>query len=324
MVEAQKEQPRELTAQPVRRKSSGRPRPREASMKPYIPGRLYHYFPGDTYISPVTVPGLVFRACPSLAFYARVFLKTTHWLTSRAAKGQCDDAAWTYASAMVAEDCERAGMRFIITGMDVLDRLDGPCVIVANHMSTLETFVLPAIVRPHRPVTFIVKRSLTGMPFFGPVMRSRDPVVVDRKNPREDLTTILREGCDRLERGISVIVFPQSTRALHFDPAHFNTVGVKLARRAGVPVVPLALKTDAWGQGSRVKELGRITPDNDVLFRFFDPIAIQGSGHAEHKAVLACISSHMQYWSGRQQAKDAGRPVPPPYPPDWEMPEVAR
>ncbi len=293
-------------------------------MQPYDPDKLYRYFPGDTYVSPMTVPDLLSRVWPSLPFYVRVFLKTTHWGTSRAAKGVFTDEAWAYSSARIAEDCEHTGLRFFVTGMDVLDRVGGPCVIVANHMSTLETYVLPAIVRPHRPVTFIVKRSLIEMPFFGPLMRSRDPVVVDRKNPREDLTTIMNEGCERLKRGVSIIVFPQSTRALHFDPSHFNTIGVKLARRAGVPVVPLALKTDAWGQGKKIKELGKVCPEKDVLFRFFDPIEIQGSGHAEHKVVLECISSHMRWWADRQRAKDEGRPVPPVLPPDWKMPEVRR
>ncbi|MDO5537829.1 MAG: lysophospholipid acyltransferase family protein [Desulfovibrionaceae bacterium] len=293
-------------------------------MENFTPGKMLNYFPGDTYVSPVTVPNLVSRVFPSPSFYARVFLKTTHWLTSRAAKGLCDDEHWCYASAMVAEDCERSGLRFHVMGMDILEKMDGPCVIVANHMSTLETFILPAIVRPRFPVTFIVKRSLVEMRFFGPVMRSRDPVVVDRKNPREDLTTIMREGVDRLKKGVSVIVFPQYTRALHFDPSHFNTIGVKLARKAGVPVVPLALKTDAWGQGKKIKELGPVRPDNDVMFRFFPPITIEGSGHAEHKAILECISSHMNYWTRRQEAKDAGKPVPPVLDPDFTLPEVQR
>ncbi len=291
-------------------------------MRQYQPGVLTTRFPGDSYVSPEFRPGLAARLLPSVSFYVLSFLRDTHWLTSLAAKGLCDDTAWCFGSSLIADDCETSGMRFHIHGMDVLRRLDGPCVIVANHMSTLETYILPCILRPHMPVTFIVKRSLTEMPFFGAVMRSRDPVVVDRKNPREDLTTILRQGCERLAKGVSIVVFPQSTRALRFDPAHFNTIGEMLARRAGVPVVPLALRTDAWGQGRKIKELGKIDPSKDVLFRFFEPIMVRGSGHAEHKAIVEALLETLRHWEERQKAKDEGRRVPPVVDPAFRFPAI--
>ena len=158
----------------------------------------------------------------------------------------------------MTELIERVGCPVSIEGMENISATRGPCVFVANHMSTLETFMLPGIIRPHRAVTFVMKKSLVTLPFFGAVMRSRDPIVVGRTNPREDLTAVLEGGVERLKKGISIIVFPQSTRTPDFDPQHFNTIGVKLARKAGVPVVPLALKTDAWGTGKKLKELGPI------------------------------------------------------------------
>ena len=48
---------------------------------------------------------------------------------------------------------------------------------------------------------------------------------------------------------ISVLIFPQTTRELFFDPKKFNTLGIKLAKRAKVPVIPIAVKTDAWWHG---------------------------------------------------------------------------
>jgi 1-acyl-sn-glycerol-3-phosphate acyltransferase len=84
-------------------------------------------------------------------------------------------------------------------------KTDGPVVFVGNHMSTLETFVLPCVIQPVNRVAFVVKESLLTTPFFGPVMRSRDPVVVGRKNPREDLKTVLEQGAEKIKNGISVI-----------------------------------------------------------------------------------------------------------------------
>jgi hypothetical protein len=45
-------------------------------------------------------------------------------------------------------------------------------------------------------------------------------------------------GLARLKQGISIVVFPQTTRMVDFDASQFNSIGVKLAKKAGVPVVP--------------------------------------------------------------------------------------
>ena len=293
-------------------------------LDPYEPGRIQTTFHGDSYSSPELHPDIISRYFPSLMLYSRIYVKTGAWILSKTNRGAFDNAAKCYASSMVADACERTGISLHIMGMDVLDNIGGPCVIVANHMSTLETFLLPCILWPHLPVTFVVKRALTDMPLFGACMRAYDPVIVDRKNPREDLAVILREGCKRLEKGISVIVFPQSTRSLHFDPHKFNSIGVKLARKAGVPVVPVAVKTDAWGQGKKLKEFGPIRPEKDVLVRIFPPIDIAGAGRAEQEDIMDVLGTHVRYWEERQKAKDAGRPVPPVLGPECTLPLTSR
>ena len=213
----------------------------------------------STYVSTAPQLGAPARF-PALRFYSSLLAGPVFWLCRRAAKGLCDDSAWVHASLRVTELIERVGCPVSIEGMENISATRGPCVFVANHMSTLETFMLPGIIRPHRAVTFVMKKSLVTLPFFGAVMRSRDPIVVGRTNPREDLTAVLEGGVERLKKGISIIVFPQSTRTPDFDPQHFNTIGVKLARKAGVPVVPLALKTDAWGTGKKLNTVA-VSPE---------------------------------------------------------------
>ena len=73
-------------------------------------------------------------------------------------------------------------------------------------------------------------------------MRSRNPIVVGRTDPRKDFETVMNGGAERLKNGISIIIFPQSTRSLDFKPEEFNSLGVKLAKKAGVQVVPVAIK----------------------------------------------------------------------------------
>lgn len=251
---------------------------------------------GNSYRSEEVAPVSRSALLCSLQFYSRLFLGPVRWLCARAAKGECTDAAWVYASTQVADLMEQAGCPILVDGMDAIEATDGPCVFVANHMSTLETFLLPGIIRPRRQVTFVVKQSLTTMPFFGAVMRSRRPITVTRTNPREDLTAVLDGGTRLLREGISIIVFPQSTRSRVFDEQHFNSIGIKLARKAGVPVVPLALKTDAWGKGKYVKELGPIRSGMPVRFQFGAPMTITGNGKEEHAAACDFIRSHLQRW----------------------------
>ena len=60
----------------------------------------------------------------------------------------------------------RVGRRpaLIAQGLEIVQRLASPCVFIGNHMSILETFVLPCLIVPHRNVTFVVKESLITYP----------------------------------------------------------------------------------------------------------------------------------------------------------------
>jgi len=257
---------------------------------------------GGAYREPARERPAALRLWPGLAFYARV-LAIVFRASARAKRGTYDDAAWCQSSLQTLRALERAGVRCEITGVQHVAALTGPCVFIGNHMSTLETFVLPVILAPLRPVTFVVKQSLLDYPVFGAVMRSREPIVVGRTNPREDLKAVLDRGVERLARGVSVVVFPQTTRTPVFDPAQFNTIGVKLAKRAGAPVVPLALKTDAWGNGRLIKEWGRIDPAKTVHFAFGTPRGIATRGGEEHEEIIRYIGAHVAAWGGTVKAR---------------------
>jgi len=252
----------------------------------------------DTYrTSPQHPRSLLARLSPwpEPAFYPPV-LRIVFRASRLARQGRYGDDQWVESSQGIIRVMESVGMQLTVEGLEHLRGLDGPVVFVGNHMSTLETFVLPSIIQPVRPVTFVVKESLLTYPVFGPVMRSRNPVAVGRSNPREDLKAVLEGGQERLARGISLIVFPQTTRTPVFDPEQFNTIGVKLAARAGVPVVPLALKTDAWGNGRKLKDFGKVNPSLPVHFRFGAPIPPEGKGAAAQEATVRFIRDALAEW----------------------------
>jgi 1-acyl-sn-glycerol-3-phosphate acyltransferase len=257
------------------------------------------------YVSPVATPAWFARAFPGGAFYGR--LASIVWRASRQARRGCyGDAEWIGSSIETLRALEAAGVRIAVEGLGGFAGLDGPAVVVGNHMSTLETFVLPCLLAPHRRVTFVVKRELVEMPVFKHVMISRQPVVVGRAQAREDLKIVLEEGEARLRAGTSVIVFPQTTRAATWTPAEFNSIGVKLAKRAGVPVVPLALRTDAWGIGRWVKDVGWLRPARPVRIAFGPPLAVAGNGRDAQEALVRFISDKMAAWGVPCLARPAG------------------
>jgi 1-acyl-sn-glycerol-3-phosphate acyltransferase len=227
-----------------------------------------------------------------LVFYAKI--STFVLKASRLCKkGIYTNDHWIQSSINTVKALESVGGRFEIENLDVIRKMNSPCVFVSNHMSILETFVLPCLIQPYRDVTFVIKESLLSFPFFKNVMRSRNPITVGRNNPREDLKTVLKEGQRRINAGISVVIFPQTTRSIHFDPKRFNSLGVKLAKRCKVPVIPIALKTDVWGTGSKFKDFGKVSPKKTAHFTFSDPLTVEGSGKEEHKFILEFIAGKL-------------------------------
>ncbi|MDY0274442.1 MAG: lysophospholipid acyltransferase family protein [Desulfomicrobium sp.] len=249
----------------------------------------------NTYMTPAHPVSLFSRLCPTAAFYWRT-LSIVCQAAWRTRKGY-SNAQWIEDSRTFIRYCEASGLRFLAENVYNYTNLPGPCVIVANHMSTLETFCLPGLLSGIRPISFVLKRSLTTYPIFGRVVNVTQPIVVDRVNAREDFKVVMEQGLDRLQRGLSVIVFPQTTRTPSLDRQAFNTIGIKLAKKAGVPVLPLALKTDAWGTGRLFKDFGPIHPQRRVHFCFGSPLTIHGPGKNEHEEVVEFISWKLAGWS---------------------------
>ena len=216
-----------------------------------------------------------------------------------AVRGLYDDEAWAQSSLDVVDSLERCSARFAIEGMDRLRAVPGPLVIVANHMSTLETLVLPGLVCPIKTVTFVVKRKLLQGLVWGPVMRSRDPIAVSRSSPRADLEAVLGKGKALLAAGTSIVIFPQGTRKDVWDRSEFNSLGVKLAAEAGVRVMPVALKTDYWGSSGLFRGFGPVHRDRLIHIEFGEALPVSGRGKQEHQACLDFIESRLKQWGAR-------------------------
>jgi 1-acyl-sn-glycerol-3-phosphate acyltransferase len=253
----------------------------------------------DHYDSPEDTPQLwLHKWLPhfQVAFKYK-FLRVNFHARKLCVRGQYPTEEWAHSSLRVMKVLESCGGRFHISGLENIRACPGPVVFIGNHMSTLETMVLPFLIAQIKDVTFVVKESLVESWAFGPVMRSRDPIVVSRHNSREDLVKVMTRGQEILSGGRSLAIFPQSTRRTEFNPAEFNSLGVKLASKAGVPVIPFALKTDFWRNGRFVKDLGPLDRFNrDVYFTFGPAMRIVGSGKEENKKIIEFIQTSLAAW----------------------------
>ncbi|MBW2182119.1 MAG: 1-acyl-sn-glycerol-3-phosphate acyltransferase [Deltaproteobacteria bacterium] len=259
----------------------------------------------DYRTSPATISKFS-KTFPSLSFYS-YFVRLVFKSGIKAKQGQYDSKAWRQDSLNLLHALERIGVCLKITGFEHLEQLQPPYVVIANHMSTLETVALPSILLPFTNITFIVKQSLLKYPFFGHILRARDPIAVNRINPRQDMKTVMEEGLNKLKNDISIIVFPQTTRTIYLDPKHFSSIGIKLAQRADVPVVPLALLSDAWGNGKHLKDFGRIDVSKKVYFAFGEPMWVQSRGKEEHQAIVQFINRKLEAWKNPKQFKSVSK-----------------
>lgn len=213
-----------------------------------------------------------------------------------AKKGGFTDEKWCRDAQLVIRFVESVGGRLEVGGLEGFARQSGPFVFIANHMSMLDTFLLPGMILPFHSVTFVVKEALLRYPIFGAIMRAVKPVAVERQNPRKDLKVVLEKGQRLLGQNRSIIIFPQATRSAAFDSETFNTLGVKLARKAGVPVVPVALKTDFQQNGRLIKEMGPVRQKKTVHVQFGPPMPVDGSGQAAHSQVVSFIQRNLSGW----------------------------
>jgi len=211
-------------------------------------------------------------------------------------KGKYSNILWCDASFYIIKTIEGCGGKIHIKGMDNISKASGPVVVIGNHMSSLETFVIPGLVCPKKPATFVVKQSLMDLPRFGTIMKASKAIAVGRKSPIEDFKTVMKEGIELIKSGTSIIIFPQSTRGVKFTPEEFNSIGVKLAKNAGVPIIPVAVKSDFWGNGRILKDIGPIYREKEIYFEFGEAINVEGNGKETHQRIINFIVTKLKEW----------------------------
>jgi 1-acyl-sn-glycerol-3-phosphate acyltransferase len=131
--------------------------------------------------------------------------------------------------------CAVVGIRLQIEGQE---HLAHPAVIVANHQSTLEAFIVPAVVTAKTRI--IGKKEHGRVPFFGWVFRATGQILVDRGDTAGARAAI-EASLAKLPPSVSLYVCPEGTRSKDGTLLPFKKGAFHMAIQLKRPVVPLTL-----------------------------------------------------------------------------------
>ena len=119
---------------------------------------------------------------------------------------------------------------------------EGPCVVVSNHRSDLDPFLL--IVNIKRPINWFGASYLWNIPLFSDFLRGIGAIPVSKY--KSEIRAAFDHAIELLEQGQAVGIFPEGwdyIAANQFDwsVGQFQTGFARIAMKVGAPVVPMAL-----------------------------------------------------------------------------------
>jgi putative phosphoserine phosphatase/1-acylglycerol-3-phosphate O-acyltransferase len=140
-----------------------------------------------------------------------------------------------------------AGLEFEIAGIEHLEAVR-PAIFTFNHQSYLDSMVMAHLVR-HDFVAFC-KQEVANNRILGPLLRAHGTIFVDRE--AGDQSPCLQQAKDALRAGKSLVIAPEGTRSATGELLEFKQGAFYLARKMGVPIVPVILHnvSDALPKGN--------------------------------------------------------------------------
>jgi len=192
----------------------------------------------DVLVAIVTVPFGIVLAVAGFALP----LKLRFWLV------RCWRRCFTFFERYIL------GIRVEVIGAENIPK--EACIVISNHQSAWETVGLQTL---FYPCVFVLKEELLKIPFFGWGLSAVKMIAIDRESSKKALKKVTDQGIDRIQSGISVVVFPEGTRADADTLLPFQIGGAYLASKCNAPVVPVAHNAGRiWPSGASIKGPGVI------------------------------------------------------------------
>ena len=180
---------------------------------------------------------------------------------------------WRFFEMLVVALARLLRWRVHVEGLEHVPR-HGGAVLAFNHHSYLDFVALawPMVRELRRPVRFLAKREVWSSRWLGWAARSVGAVPVDRASASARAGAF-DAAVEALRADDLVAVAPEQTISESFELLPFRTGAVRMAQRAGTPLVPVV----GWGtqrcatKGSRP----RLVTGLPVMIRFGSPLILE-------------------------------------------------
>jgi len=169
-------------------------------------------------------------------------------------------------------------IRIEVEGLENIPAI-GPCVLVPNHQSLLDPFVVQGVCP--REVATMTKSTQFGSPLFRWLLGRVSAFPVRRYRVDPQAVRVLMR---RLSEGKVVCVYPEGERSWDGRLQPFRRGTMRVLLRAGVPVIPVGIQGmyDVWPRWRRRPRAGR-----PVFVRFGSPLEFGAlTTRAEREAAL--------------------------------------
>lgn len=175
-----------------------------------------------------------------------------------------DQTAKKWARSLV----KVAGVTVVTTGEENIPP-EGSVLFVSNHQGNFDIPILLGYIE--KPKAFIAKIELLKFPLIRTWMIHLKCVFMDRSDIRQSLK-VINQAADHLKEGYSMVIFPEGTRSKNESLGEFKPGSLKLALKAGVPIVPVAIQ----GSYKIMEQNGFLIKPAHVEITIFAPIPTAG------------------------------------------------
>ena len=167
---------------------------------------------------------------------------------------------------------DRYGVEVAACGHENIPK--GPVLFVSNHQGYSDIIVFMSVLRG-KQIGFVAKKTLNKVPGFGPWIRAIRSLYLSQDDSRAAVK-VFQTGEQWLREGFSLVIFPEGHRSLGDGMNDFKKGSLRLATKAGVPIVPVSL----MGTWHIYEERGYPGPGK-VLFHIHPPIHTAGLSREE-------------------------------------------
>lgn len=130
-----------------------------------------------------------------------------------------------------------SGTRLTIKGKDKINT-NLTYIVMSNHQSLFDVWALIGMIPLQ--IRWIVKSEIRKIPIFGYTLERMGHIYVDRKN-RTAAYISLETASKKIEKGTSVIIFPEGTRSNDGHLLKFRMGGIIMALKSGVSILPVTV-----------------------------------------------------------------------------------